>query len=330
MAGLGRKEWSPGDTLNAADVNGYLMDQSVMVFAGTAARASAIPTPSAGMVAYSTATSLQVYNGSAWVDLSTGYGVATGGTSSSITVGGINYTLLTFTTSGTLTNTKAGLFDVAIIGGGGSGAGQNSSSYGGGGAGGGGLLIDTLYLTANQTVTIGAGGAAIGSTIDGNMGNASRIGDVVATGGGCGGRLSGRFSDFQSGSGGGSAGPFATPGQGNDGGPSHGATPAGGGGGGGSAAAGSTGILNGGGAGGAGYDISQFIGGSTYFVCAGGGGSGLSLAGGAAGSVGAGTGGRNGTAATNATNYGCGGGGFSNTVGGGAGFAGVVYVRFRV
>jgi hypothetical protein len=64
MAGLGRKEWSPGDTLTAADVNGYLMDQSVMVFAGTAARASAIPTPSAGMVAYSTATGLEVYDGS--------------------------------------------------------------------------------------------------------------------------------------------------------------------------------------------------------------------------------------------------------------------------
>jgi hypothetical protein len=66
MAGLGRKEWSPGDTLNAADVNGYLMDQSVMVFAGTAARASAIPTPSAGMVAYSTATQLEYYDGAAW------------------------------------------------------------------------------------------------------------------------------------------------------------------------------------------------------------------------------------------------------------------------
>jgi hypothetical protein len=66
MAGLGRKEWSPGDTLNAADVNGYLMDQSVMVFAGTAARASAIPTPSAGMVAYSTATNLEYYDGSSW------------------------------------------------------------------------------------------------------------------------------------------------------------------------------------------------------------------------------------------------------------------------
>ena len=69
MSGLGRKEWSPGDVLTSADVNGYLMDQSVMVFAGTAARASAIPTPSAGMVAYSTATSLQVYHNSDWSDV---------------------------------------------------------------------------------------------------------------------------------------------------------------------------------------------------------------------------------------------------------------------
>jgi hypothetical protein len=70
MAGLGRKEWSPGDVLTSADVNGYLMDQSVMVFAGTAARASAIPTPSAGMVAYSTATQLEYYDGAAWEPIS--------------------------------------------------------------------------------------------------------------------------------------------------------------------------------------------------------------------------------------------------------------------
>jgi hypothetical protein len=156
MAGLGRKEWSPGDTLNAADVNGYLMDQSVMVFAGTAARASAIPTPSAGMVAYSTATSLQVYDGSAWVDLSTGYGVATGGSSSSITVGGINYTLLTFTSDGTLTVTKSGLFDYLVIG---SGAGTNRPFNGGGGGGAGQLIEGTAYFDANQTITVGAGGA---------------------------------------------------------------------------------------------------------------------------------------------------------------------------
>jgi hypothetical protein len=69
MAGLGRKEWSPGDTLTAADVNGYLMEQMVMVFAGTAARDSAIPSPSAGMVSYSTATGFVLYNGTAWVSV---------------------------------------------------------------------------------------------------------------------------------------------------------------------------------------------------------------------------------------------------------------------
>jgi hypothetical protein len=69
MAGLGRKEWSPGDTLTAADVNGYLMDQMVMVFSGTAERDSEIPSPSAGMVSYSTATGLVVYNGTAWVSV---------------------------------------------------------------------------------------------------------------------------------------------------------------------------------------------------------------------------------------------------------------------
>ena len=162
MAGLGRKTWSPGDTLTAADVNGYLMDQSVMVFAGTAARASAIPSPSAGMVAYSTATSLQVYDGSAWVDLSTGYGLATGGIGSptSVTIGGINYQYLTFNSTGTLTITKSGLFDYWVAGGGG-GGGSGSTSFnaiGAGGGGAGGYSTGTIYLSANQTVTVGGGG----------------------------------------------------------------------------------------------------------------------------------------------------------------------------
>jgi hypothetical protein len=69
MPGLGRKVFAPGDTLTAADVNGYLMEQKIMVFAGTAARSSAIPSPSAGMVSYSTATGVVVYNGTAWVSV---------------------------------------------------------------------------------------------------------------------------------------------------------------------------------------------------------------------------------------------------------------------
>jgi hypothetical protein len=45
------------------------MEQMVMVFAGTAARSSAIPSPSAGMVSYSTATGVVVYDGTAWVSV---------------------------------------------------------------------------------------------------------------------------------------------------------------------------------------------------------------------------------------------------------------------
>jgi hypothetical protein len=41
----------------------------IMVFAGTAERDSEIPSPSAGMVAYSTATGLNVYDGTAWVSV---------------------------------------------------------------------------------------------------------------------------------------------------------------------------------------------------------------------------------------------------------------------
>ena len=58
----GRKTFTAGEVLQAADVNDYLMDQSVMVFAGTAARGSAIPSPTEGMVTYlEDADELQVY-----------------------------------------------------------------------------------------------------------------------------------------------------------------------------------------------------------------------------------------------------------------------------
>jgi len=68
MAGLGRKVFTAGDVLTASQVQGFLQDQAVMVFAGTAARSSAIATPSEGMVAITTDTDeLQYYDGSAWV-----------------------------------------------------------------------------------------------------------------------------------------------------------------------------------------------------------------------------------------------------------------------
>jgi hypothetical protein len=47
-----RKVFVSGEILTAAAVNENLMDQSVMVFDSSAARGSAIPTPSEGMVTY--------------------------------------------------------------------------------------------------------------------------------------------------------------------------------------------------------------------------------------------------------------------------------------
>jgi hypothetical protein len=328
MSGLGRKQWSPGDVLTASDVNGYLMDQSVMVFAGTAARASAIPTPSAGMVAYSTATQLQVYDGSDWVDLSTGYGVATGGASTAITVDGVNYTLLTFDTSSTLSIIKPGLFEVFVVGAGGAGARRTSLTIGAGGGGGGQYTQNTIYLDANATVTVGAGAPVQTVANVGGSGTHSSVNEVVAGGGG-GGSNSGTFTSAAGSSGGNPltvSGVALTPINANDGGLGS-STGYGGGGGGGSAAAGSNGSGNNGGAGGAGFDVSAYIAGSSYFISAGGGG-GATSTGGAAGSVGAGAGGSSSAAGDNATNYGCGGGG--GVAGGGSGFDGVVYVRFKV
>lgn len=336
MAGLGRKTWSPGDTLTAADVNGYLMDQSVMVFAGTAARASAIPSPSAGMVAYSTATSLQVYNGSAWVDLSTGYGVATGGASTAVTVGGINYTLLTFTTDGNLVVSKAGLFDCLLFGGGAGGMQYTSGAAGGGGAGG--YFTETIYLdAATYTVDVGAGGATSQLYSSGAVSSIGAIPNAVTAAGGCGFQLSGGEAvNFGIGCGNGSL--FTTGNltvsniQGFKGGGAAGGGGVGGGGGGGGGVtqAGFQGV-NGttGGAGGAGYDVSAFIGGSALYKGGGGGGGG-SVTGGAGGSSVGGAGGSGGAGSAAAANTASGGGGGGGGAVGGAGGSGIIYVRFKV
>jgi hypothetical protein len=53
MAGLGRKVFG-SETLSSTEVQGYFMDQSVMVFASAAQRDGSIPSPSDGMVVYLT------------------------------------------------------------------------------------------------------------------------------------------------------------------------------------------------------------------------------------------------------------------------------------
>jgi hypothetical protein len=340
MAGLGRKTFNSGDVLNAADVQGYLMDQAVMVFDGTASRGSAIPTPSAGMVAYSTATQLQVYDGSAWVDLSTGYGVATGGSSTAITVGGQAYTLLTFTSSSTLTVTKAGLFDLTIVGGGGSG-GNGGTSNGPGGGAGSKVEQLTAYFAANQTITIGAGGAS-NATAGGNglRGIPSLVGDGLGLGGGAGQGFGGvtteNMSDGNGGGGGAGASNHAGAASiidGFTGGTSLGGSAPSrfGGGGGGSAANGGNAAGSTGGAGGAGLDISAWLGQAPTTTYKGGGAGGSTAGAGSGGAGGAGGGAAGVTGNTgNAGTANSGGGGSGGLTTPGAGGSGIIYVRFKV
>lgn len=72
MAGAGYKLFQTGDVLTAAQVNTYLNEQTVMVFADSAARTTALTSVLAeGMVSYLQDTNaVEVYNGSAWVGVS--------------------------------------------------------------------------------------------------------------------------------------------------------------------------------------------------------------------------------------------------------------------
>jgi hypothetical protein len=80
MAGAGYKLYATGDILTAAQVNTYLQEQTVMVFADAAARTTALASVlSEGMISYLKDTnSTEYYSGSAWV--------AIGGTSGGMTL----------------------------------------------------------------------------------------------------------------------------------------------------------------------------------------------------------------------------------------------------
>lgn len=70
MAGAGFKTFVDGDILTAAEVNTYLMEQSVMVFADAAARTSGIAAPSEGMITYLVDTNaVEKYTGASWVNV---------------------------------------------------------------------------------------------------------------------------------------------------------------------------------------------------------------------------------------------------------------------
>lgn len=265
------------------------------------------------------------------------YGTASGGTA--VTISGVNYQYVAFSSTGSFTPTTEGLFDVMAFAGGGAGS---AAAYGAdgsnGGGGAGGQCLTTVFMpNATYTVTVGAGGAG-GSNAIGTSGSESFVtAGVYAIGGGFGGSF-----NLTSGKGGSSGGVTsfysatflgsAISGQGNTGGYGQGSSAgtSGAGGGGGAGAVGGTGTSSVGGAGGAGYDVSAFIGGSSLFKAGGGGGGRYNGSAGAGGSSIGGAGGGNGVAGGSpAANTASGGGGTSGAAGGNGG-SGIVYIRWKV
>ena len=100
-----------------------------------------------------------------------------------------------FGASGTFTPTQSITADVLMVGGGGSGSTGKTGTYYGSGGGAGQVVAYTSQSlsTSNYTVTIGAGGAAIGgSTLDtnGNAGTSTSFTGLTSASGGGGGIVS--------------------------------------------------------------------------------------------------------------------------------------------
>ena len=72
MAGLGYKTFTAGEVLTAANLQGYAVDQSIMVFDDSTARTTALGTLVAeGMVAYLKDTdAIEFYDGTSWAGIS--------------------------------------------------------------------------------------------------------------------------------------------------------------------------------------------------------------------------------------------------------------------
>jgi hypothetical protein len=115
MAGLGRKVFAAGEILTAANVQGYLQDQAVMVFDSVSDRATVLGTAVAeGMTTYiKDLNTVQVYDGSVW-KVVTSDPTITSSTATAYTLASTDSgQYLRFTNAGTVTIADATAFSPA-------------------------------------------------------------------------------------------------------------------------------------------------------------------------------------------------------------------------
>ena len=327
----------------------------------TVGRNAGISTATGTIIFNSNNAKVQVYNGTEWVSVGAEqYIEATGGTISDYTSGSYIYRAHIFTSSGSLSITKApasqSTVEYLVVAGGG-----GASSYYSGGGGAGGFRTGTGFPVSTSpgayTITVGAGGvgnatatlpsAGIGANGIDSVFAPGYVGVVTSTGGG-GGASRQTGGAGGSGGGGGNAStsggagntPPSSPPLGNSGGNGNGtggASDIAAGGGGGATAAGTSGVYNTTrGVGGAGTP-SSITGITTHYAGGGGGGASGSLgpARTSGGSGGGGSGGGQGPTVfpgldgTYSTGGGGGGGGEVPGTGGSGG-SGIVVVRYLI
>jgi len=165
-AGLGFKDFTTGEVLTAADVDGYLM-QGIWVFASAAARNAAVTAPAEGNFAFTKDTnSLWYYDGAAWVasgatgdieGVTAGVGISGGGTSGTVTVTNSMATAIT-TAGDTLYGTGSGTFSRLGIGTAGQvlkvNSGATAPEWGAAGGASGMTLITSQDFTTSASISV--------------------------------------------------------------------------------------------------------------------------------------------------------------------------------
>jgi len=315
VSGSGPWNWTCAGTSGGADVSCATLNLPVAGACGSKNGKYASTTPT-GTEACATGTVTGMTGTYSW----TCAGLDGGASSGACATVAANYGLQTYSTVGTYSWTvPAGVNSVEYLVIAGGGGGYNGWYGGGGGAGG--MLTGTGYEVtpgASIPVTVGAGGAG------GSNGSNSVFGTLTAIGGG-----TASCPGVTGGSGGGasacagSVGGAGTSGQGYAGGaPGYGCgagNDSGGGGGGAGGAGGNSPGCSTAGVGGPGR-ASSITGSSVYYAGGGGGGGGTPAAGG----IGGGGNGNGGAA----TYYGGGGAGTTSNGTGGAGYRGIVIIKY--